>query len=253
MSAEISDVTHDPYFPKTADQAIIYPSAEKKIPESKHIVARHETIHDMEGFFWILCWLCISFTGPGARVVFEKEDDIDQHLMMTIKKLFDGEDFDANSDAKRLVITAQYHFQQKILNNMQMYFHPLADTLFKLWNVLREAYQTRSWSDIHEKFIAIFAAAEEGLKDLADDEKRAKYREMEQAQRDIRAKARLPRSPPAAVLHARARKAAEEKAAKVDDDGPRKASSSQAKRKADSEDDVKSSGAKKSRRTTEGA
>lgn len=260
MSAEISDVTHDPYFPKTADQAIIYPSAEKKIPESKHIVARHETIHDMEGFFWILCWLCISFTGPGARVVFEKEDDIDQHLMMTIKKLFDGEDFDANSDAKRLVITAQYHFQQKILNNMQTYFHPLADTLFKLWNVLREAYQTRSWSDIHDKFIAIFAAAEERLKNLADDEGRAKYWEMEQAQRTLRAKACLP---PAAVLHERARKAAEEKAAKqaekkaakVDDDGPRKASSSKAKRKADSdsEDVIKSSGAKKSRRTTEGA
>lgn len=130
----------------------------------------------------------------------------------------------------------------------------------KLWNILRETYQTRSWSDIHEKFIAIFGAAEEGLKDLADDEKRAKYREIEQAQRTVRAKALLPRSPPAAVLRAMAKKAAEEKAAKqtaeiakVKNEVSRKASTPKIKRKADSEDDFKSSGAKKARKAAEEA
>lgn len=249
MSAEISDVNHRPYFPNRIGGGVI-----------KHTVTRHETIHDMEGFFWILCWLCISYTGPGTRVVFEKEDGVDHYLMKTIKKLFDGEDFDGNGDAKRLIIKNVDEFQQSIADHIQAYFHPIKDVVTDLHDVLREAYRTRSWPDIHDKFIAIFAAAEERLKNLADDEGRAKYREMEQAQRTLRAKACLPRSPPAAVLHERARKAAKEKAeklaaakaAKVDGDGPRKASSSQAKRKADSEDDVESSGAKKSRRTTEG-
>lgn len=67
MSAEISDVTHSPYFQNTAPRGIILPSAEKKIPKSEHTVTRHEIILDIEGFFWIVCWLCISCTGPGAR------------------------------------------------------------------------------------------------------------------------------------------------------------------------------------------
>lgn len=205
--------------------------------------------------------MCISFTGPGTRVVLDQTSSDNRFLKTVIEKLFEGESFQANSTHKRLIIKCPDDFQGEIIDNMQVYFHPLANALINLYNVLREAYRTRSWPDIHDKFISIFAAAEEGLRDLDDAQERAKYREMEQAQRDIRARARLPCSPPAAVLRARAKNAAKEKtakqaaekAAKVDDEASRKVSSSKAKRKADSEDDVKSSGAKKSRRITEGA
>lgn len=80
---------------------------------------------------------------------------------------------------------------------------------------------------------------------------------MEQAQRTVRAKGLLPRSPPAAVLRAMA-KAKEEKVAKqvaevakVKNEVSRKASTPKIKRKADSEDDFKFSGAKKAKKAAE--
>lgn len=124
MSAEVADVNHEPYFENETEHELIVPSTQTEISEFEHRVTRHETIHDMEGFYWLLCWLCISFTGPGKRVDIRMESSNDQALGTIIEDLFEGDSFKVNVASKRLIITNRAKFQKRILNHMQAYFHP---------------------------------------------------------------------------------------------------------------------------------
>ena len=35
---------------------------------------KHSFMHDLESFFWVLCWICIHYEGPGNETVVERFD-----------------------------------------------------------------------------------------------------------------------------------------------------------------------------------
>lgn len=254
MSAELSDSDHEPYWSHDTEVDLFAPR-KKGVPRVAYQVNRHEPIHDLEAFFWILCWLCISYSGPGRRVVLKQESPEDIRLRNIIKKLFDGAHPGHNAEAKRNIITGDAVFQRNILDHIQPYFSPIHGTIVDLYLLLKKAYQARTWQTIHEDFLLTLSKANTLLNDAAQDETTTQYQEMEQAQRDLRALDLFPRANPLPADDAKAvegeateEEAVEEEAAVDTEEVPaNEASNSKPKRKADFEDYAQSSGAKKSK------
>lgn len=192
MSAELSDFFHVPYF------------SEVDGGPPAPIVVRHDLIHDMEAMFWLLCWLSITFAGPGRPIAPKPED----FVTFVRHELFDGIVFQANAMAKRVVIASAGDFRQRILDLVQPYFQPLKPTLRSLWTLLREAYQHRAWDNIHRDILKILEDAEVSVANFLSTlpkHQREAYDEMTRVQRMRREEARFARDLPAAVQEGRAR------------------------------------------------
>lgn len=253
MSAELADSDHKPYWTHGPSATLF--AHRKGVPRVTYKVNRHEPIHNLEAFFWILCWLCISYNGPGRRVVLNKKSSEDKRLKNIIYKLFDGDHAGHNVEAKRNIITRDLVFERNILDNIQPYFLLIHDTIIELYLLLQTAYQTRTWPTIHEDFLLTLSKANTLLSDAAQDNTTAEYQEMEQIQRDLRALDLFPRANPLPADDAKAaeEEASDEEAAEEEDVVEAEevkmndASNSKTKRKADTDDYAESSGAKKSK------
>ncbi|THH12839.1 hypothetical protein EW146_g7317 [Bondarzewia mesenterica] len=166
MSAELASSRHDPYevgndsFPK---------------------VTRHELVHDLESFFWVLCWICICRKGPGTHRFLTVNDS--EECKEAVSNLFETESTRLNAMAKTQIMEKESRFGSDILKSFSPYFEPLADTIRALRNILREAYSTRKWDGLHQKFLAVLAKAEDDMTRLKWNDTDPEYKRMEEETR----------------------------------------------------------------------
>ncbi|KAI0924833.1 hypothetical protein AcW2_010357 [Taiwanofungus camphoratus] len=149
---------------------------------------KHDFIHDLESFFWVLVWLCMSRSGPARR----REELItpnfkDDEFCKTFKQLFEGSD-DVLVLMKSLVLKHGGDFDSVVIVHVTDWCEPLLPLLEKFYDILAKAYadEKRNFDvEIYEAVINAFQTMEDELeKRPADAEKEyAELREHEEARR----------------------------------------------------------------------
>ncbi|KAJ3491172.1 hypothetical protein NLI96_g892 [Meripilus lineatus] len=186
--------TNHPYTSFLSDLEI-YKSAEDaanappRSPEIKQTLIPHRPIHDMESFFWLLCWICMSRRGPSTSRegislgVDKNEAERDELAKQAVKWLFDCP-METCANRKRKVLTIDTDFNRCVIQHLAPYFLPLRPTLDGLRWALLLAYEMKEYDGIHDEFIVVLAMIPEllGRNPLEpvphqeDMEKRAEHR-----------------------------------------------------------------------------
>src|ERR1700676_4542455 len=87
-------------------------SHEKKVPV-------HNAAHDLEGFFWVLAWLCLSRDGPARRrseLLPDHKDPQQESFRTAFAKTFEADD-DVLVLTKQRIFTMRSTFVESILWN----------------------------------------------------------------------------------------------------------------------------------------
>ncbi|KAJ8487185.1 hypothetical protein ONZ51_g4349 [Trametes cubensis] len=120
----------------------------------------HDAIHNMESFFWVLLFLCITRAGPGGErrkdlICKLNEIPVEQKMQVAplhdlVYRLFDGDMADIASYKKGLFKQPQ-NFEEQILCHIHPYFDVLKPTLRRWWNllVLAYAFEGYEYHNIH--------------------------------------------------------------------------------------------------------
>ncbi|TRM67376.1 hypothetical protein BD626DRAFT_395870 [Schizophyllum amplum] len=127
----------------------------------------HDAIHDIESFFWVLLYLCITRSGPGgdrredldsdiAQVPEVKERERMEHLRRVVHCFFDG-DTPTLAKNKKMLFEEGVTFETEVLIHIHPYFKPLEKTLRQWWDLLLLAYEFQGYEyhDIHNRVIAL--------------------------------------------------------------------------------------------------
>ncbi|KAI0313613.1 hypothetical protein OF83DRAFT_519644 [Amylostereum chailletii] len=126
------------------------------VPPVKQVQVKHHPIHDLEGLFWVTCFLCMSRDGP-ARSLNPAPGSVTAEQQLALKSLDTHFLFDSVEQmmvAKKLLIQMPNEFSQNILAHVQPYFQPLLGLVQWLYNALRYAYMTRTFTGIHDDLLA---------------------------------------------------------------------------------------------------
>ncbi|KAI8968734.1 hypothetical protein BD414DRAFT_532224 [Trametes punicea] len=137
----------------------------------------HDAVHDMESFFWVLLYLCLTRSGPGGgrreelKVDIEEMSDSDERtrivqLRRIVFSFFDG-DIATLAWNKRQLLEQWTAFESEILVHVHEYFAPLKPVLLQWWHLLLLAYEFHGYEyhNIHDHVIALL---EKALHDLAN-------------------------------------------------------------------------------------
>ncbi|KAI8968745.1 hypothetical protein BD414DRAFT_582045 [Trametes punicea] len=137
----------------------------------------HDAVHDMESFFWILLYLCLTRLGPGGsrrkelKVDIEEMSDSDERtrivrLRRIVFSFFDG-DIATLAWNKRQLLEEWTAFESEILIHVHEYFAPLKPVLLQWWHLLLLAYEFHGYEyhNIHDHVIALL---EKALDDLGN-------------------------------------------------------------------------------------
>ncbi|KAI0329143.1 hypothetical protein GY45DRAFT_916885 [Cubamyces sp. BRFM 1775] len=134
----------------------------------------HDAIHDMESFFWVLLYLCITRAGPGGECrkdmicklneIPEEQQGQVEELRDLVHCLFDGDMTNLASTKKDLFEQPQ-NFEQQVLCHIHPYFEVLKPTLSRWWNllVLAYAFEGYEYHNIHALVIELLDQAAVGL------------------------------------------------------------------------------------------
>ncbi|KAA1475867.1 hypothetical protein DENSPDRAFT_826579 [Dentipellis sp. KUC8613] len=132
---------------------------DKEAPDSG---IKHDAIHDLEAFFWVLCWICIAREGPGAsRTTWSKVGNPDaiSHIQDLAYQTFEQEDECKISACKKDLLAGLMEWKD-FLFSLAPYFSPLIPCLRQLRRVLFAAYTSREFSSVHASFLRILSDAE---------------------------------------------------------------------------------------------
>lgn len=135
----------------------------------------HDAIHDMESFFWVLLFLCITCAGPGggrreelrgelADVADERQEQVGQ-LREVVDCLFEGDLATIASYKERLFQEPQ-DFETQIFGHIHPYFEVLKPTLRRWWNLLILAYAFEGY-EYHNIHAFVIELLEETARKLA--------------------------------------------------------------------------------------
>jgi len=109
----------------------------------------HDVVHDLESFFWVLCWLATKFNGPDTENPdFEK---VEEQFYGVPRAVGFG---------KKQVILVPDRRNVYIVNHVTEFFEPLKATINRLAELLKEHYITRNFEGLHEKFLEVLDNAE---------------------------------------------------------------------------------------------
>lgn len=108
----------------------------------------HSAIHDLESFFWVLLFLCLTRKGPGG----ERRDELRenppadnlaaQKLHQMVHCLFDTTNDTVLDHNKRNLFGSPDQLEGYILESFHPYFDPLKPLVVEFWNVIRFGYLT---------------------------------------------------------------------------------------------------------------
>ncbi|KAI0653800.1 hypothetical protein C8Q70DRAFT_937459 [Cubamyces menziesii] len=134
----------------------------------------HDAIHDMESFFWVLLFFCITRGGPGGGRRKELEGELDtvpaqvrdevQQIRRINHCLFGG-DMETIACNKAELFLHPEDFEEHILPYVHPYFEPLKLMLRRWWDllVLAYAFEGYEYHNIHALVIEILDEAASAL------------------------------------------------------------------------------------------
>lgn len=107
----------------------------------------HSAIHDLESFFWVLLYLCLTRDGPGGgrRNELSSNDPLTERtrpIYAAVHCLFDSEDDVTLWTNKRLLFDNPNDLKNIILKCIHPYFTILKCLISKWWTTLRFGYFT---------------------------------------------------------------------------------------------------------------
>lgn len=170
---------------------------------------KHSAVHDLESFFWVLVWLCVTRGGPATRRACldreasdnsnagperDKESvrnpDLDRFLASTFENNSAGTLAEIKRGAFREILLADeeatnmwlYELDDLLISD---FFRPLQDLIRSYYRVLQTAYHNRDHRDLHSKVIKCFEDAQADVSISAEnllDEPRLK----EQYERELK-------------------------------------------------------------------
>ncbi|TFY81315.1 hypothetical protein EWM64_g2696 [Hericium alpestre] len=123
----------------------------------------HSAIHDLESFFWVLVYLCLTRKGPGGarreelctRNPTEKRA---QALHVIVYCLFDSDDDRTLTRNKKRLFEKPDDFEDLIMGHFHPYFERLKPLLSAWWKILRlgfYAYDDVMQGTIHQQVLDI--------------------------------------------------------------------------------------------------
>lgn len=112
--------------------------------------AVHDAVHDLESFFWVLCWLVTKYRGPG----------LDNPAFHDVARMFFEASRERMGRSKRMIMCEENALENHILPHIQVFFDPLRTTVIKLAEILKGSYAARQFNGLHERFLEVLADAE---------------------------------------------------------------------------------------------
>ena len=148
----------------------------------------HSSVHDLEGFFWVLVWLYLSRDSPAQRyhgLLPDNKDPQQRLLRIAFTSLFEGSD-SVLAFAKHQVFTMRSEFSKDVLRHISTYCNPLRSLLGQFYEALRGAHQRHSFEGLYDKVVSAFTAAEKKVAQLPTTSFTTKYHELEKAEEERR-------------------------------------------------------------------
>lgn len=149
----------------------------------------HNEVHDLEAFFWVVVWYCISRGAPATRrseLFTEHPDRNSIHLRKEFRLTFEIDDDDSLAGRKMCIICTKSIFERSLLSHISEYCLPLKSLVMKLYLALRSAHEQHTADGLYEKVIEAFDDAETAVEKLPEEYK-MKYlaqQEAEEKRRD---------------------------------------------------------------------
>lgn len=141
------------------------PDSEALNPHSRGV--KHQPIHDLESFFWVLCWLCIYRDGPAhERSNWGVSNDSATKLQQALADVFETTDLLTVAEAKRGLMKSEALFETTLLKNFTDFCAPLRREVRKLYRTLGRTYvkskrlEEYPVDSLYKKFLRIFDAAQ---------------------------------------------------------------------------------------------
>ncbi|KAF7970562.1 hypothetical protein HWV62_23659 [Athelia sp. TMB] len=137
-------------------------------PVAAKPIVGHLPVHDLEAFFWVLVYFCISRGGPARRrAELSQEPSADtKPLVHHFTGLFAAETDRSLADKKQNVWDSDAVAQASITYNVSPWTAPLIPLIARMYRLLKKAYTTRHFDDLHETIIKIFDEEEANLLNL---------------------------------------------------------------------------------------
>ncbi|KAK0438872.1 uncharacterized protein EV420DRAFT_1279836 [Desarmillaria tabescens] len=139
----------------------------------------HVAIHDMESFFWVVIYICLTRAGPGGPLrhtlkSLSEADDNDTYETRKIRALvyffFDAPESDILYNKRKLFDNpGPEHLQEHILDYFDPYFAPLKPVVLEWWRILNLAYHFRDGFEYRFPILPFQRAIEEALQRLPDN------------------------------------------------------------------------------------
>ncbi|KAF7976946.1 hypothetical protein HWV62_4994 [Athelia sp. TMB] len=140
-------------------------------PPAKRII-EHLPVHDLEAFFWVLVYFCISREGPArwrAELSQEPSADTDS-LVSDFTSLFAAETDRTLAFVKSTMWKSKSMAQQSIISHVSPWTAPLIPLIADVYELLKDAYTARHFDDLHETIIELFNRTEIRLSNLPAEE-----------------------------------------------------------------------------------
>ncbi|KAI0792165.1 hypothetical protein C8Q75DRAFT_864673 [Abortiporus biennis] len=125
----------------------------------------HQPVHDLESFFWLLCWICVTRAGPSTGREYDLNSEKDLSAIDLVKNLFEEENMVTLGNNKRDLFQSPSLFGCTIKETVTPYFNCFVDLLISLHIALYVAYRDGEYEDLHEKFIEKIKSFRNSLKD----------------------------------------------------------------------------------------
>ncbi|KAI0058868.1 hypothetical protein BV25DRAFT_1829618 [Artomyces pyxidatus] len=164
MSQEIITNTKYTFYTPSSDRipiGVVRPNKRAE-PETHRI--RHDFVHDLESFFWLMCWMGLSREGPGCRRMDWPRclSSTDVDVRRVLKSAFEAKHADLIGSQKALYFQSTENIKN-LLSMFTSYFSPIVDLLGHLHRVLTQVYHQREFTlDTYDHFI-------HGLEQFASD------------------------------------------------------------------------------------
>ena len=106
----------------------------------------HTAIHDMESFFWVLLFICLTRCGPGGHRRKELSNGWplntveDKQLASVVFCLFQGDQLTLRVNKNQL-LNQREDLEQFILPSIHPYFEPLKPLILNWWNILVNGFR----------------------------------------------------------------------------------------------------------------
>jgi len=128
----------------------------------------HQPHHDLESFFYVLLWSCITFVGPAERSAGVPTIN-EKTTPLVLWANIDGRNFLDVGSIKRDMMTDAERFQTDLLDNFQPYFRRLVPFM----ELLRRVIFDRTYEEgpvLHEEMVDVLQQAYDTIKVVKEEE-----------------------------------------------------------------------------------